>query len=222
MSIDPYDHVICIKCYYRDLLVKMLKFAFLGVYGYTPYHHGLQQCLILGWPWNLVLNRNMLVCKVFWGQCCLSWLSVWLGSIPGAQLVLGCPYPHCSWCTPMLVLGGWWCRSLIRGGLGVLWLCLPFSGHWVVLCKLALLLSFPVVYYSLVGRVFFNVGSWVWVFKNAELVLTCKLLWRYFLSSLWGRVCGSWFSWLFSVDYLPWVVRFEGFPFIGTCSAIFF
>ena len=37
MSIDPYDHVICIKCYYRDLLVKMLKFAFLGVYGYTPY-----------------------------------------------------------------------------------------------------------------------------------------------------------------------------------------
>ena len=38
MSIDPYDHVICIKCYYRDLLVKMLKFAFLGVYGYTPYH----------------------------------------------------------------------------------------------------------------------------------------------------------------------------------------
>jgi len=37
LSIDPYDHVICIKCYYRDLLVKMLKFAFLGVYGYTPY-----------------------------------------------------------------------------------------------------------------------------------------------------------------------------------------
>ena len=39
MSIDPYDHVICIKCYYRDLLVKMLKFAFLGVYGYTLYQH---------------------------------------------------------------------------------------------------------------------------------------------------------------------------------------
>ena len=38
MSIDTYDHVICIKCYYRELLVKMLKFAFLGVYGYTPYH----------------------------------------------------------------------------------------------------------------------------------------------------------------------------------------
>ena len=25
MSIDPYDHVICIKCYYRDLLVKNAK-----------------------------------------------------------------------------------------------------------------------------------------------------------------------------------------------------
>ena len=37
MSIDPYDHVICIKYYYRDLLVKMPKFAFLGVYVYTLY-----------------------------------------------------------------------------------------------------------------------------------------------------------------------------------------
>ena len=43
MSIDPYDHVICIKCYYRELSVKMLKFAFLGVYGYTPY-----QCSLAG------------------------------------------------------------------------------------------------------------------------------------------------------------------------------
>jgi len=70
LSIDPYDHVICIKCYYRDLLVKMLKFAFLGVYGYTPYQCDLTYYIhntIFRLPYNIhigtcknssILNAN--------------------------------------------------------------------------------------------------------------------------------------------------------------------
>jgi len=49
LSIDPYDHVICIQRYYRDLLVKMLKFAFLGVYGYTPYQCPMATAQIEHW-----------------------------------------------------------------------------------------------------------------------------------------------------------------------------
>ena len=56
MSIDPYDHVICIKCYYRDLLVKMLKLAFLGVYGYTLYH--LLFHLESGWSPGILLDSS--------------------------------------------------------------------------------------------------------------------------------------------------------------------
>ena len=67
MSIDPYDHVICIKCYYRDLLVKMLKFAFLGVYGYTPYHRGAWFSHWGRWVWCDVALRcslSSLLCAV--------------------------------------------------------------------------------------------------------------------------------------------------------------
>ena len=67
MSIDPYDHVICIKCYYRDLLVKMLKFAFLGVYGYTLYHRQAQPSLvsILRINWYLFVPHLFLFISLF-------------------------------------------------------------------------------------------------------------------------------------------------------------
>jgi len=85
---------------------------------------------------------------------------------------------------------------------------------WVVI--------FLVVCYSLGRCVFFNVGGWVRIFEYAELVLAGKLLWWYYRSGFIVGVRSLRFLWFLGADYLPWVVGFEGFPFIGTCSAIFF